>query len=133
MRKSIALVTLGVLGTIFVFGGAAYVNAQAAKPEKGVIVGLAVEISTYVMKGPEADGFSETCTSRSEQDFPVAIIEEETGDVYFCIYRDPAPASHTVKANKILTEYMGQKVVVQGLKYKRNGINLIRVSVISEY
>ena len=133
MRKSIALVTLGILGIVFVCGGAAYVNAQVAKPEKGVIVGLAVELTTYVMKGPDADAFAESCASRSAQDFPVAIVEEETGDVYFCVYRDPAPASHMEKANKVLTEYMGQKVVVQGLKYKRNGINLIRVSVISEY
>ena len=130
MKKwAFSMILVGILLT-----GVAYVNAQeAAKPEKGVIVGQAVEISTYLMKGIDFEGFAETCKNRAEQGFPVAIVEEETGDVFFCVYRNPAPASSMEKGNKILAPYMGQKVVVQGLIYRGKKTNLVRVSVISEY
>jgi len=109
------------------------VNSQAqAKPEKGMVIGDVVELSTYAIKGP-GEGSTETYKTRSEQGFPVGIVEDETGDVWICVYRSPAPASHLETANKHLQDYMGKKVVVQGLKYQTKGLNVIRFSAISEY
>ena len=53
--------------------------------------------------------------------------------MWVCVYRNNAPASHLELANKHVTEYIGKKVTVQGLKYKAKGVNVIRMSVISEY
>ncbi len=112
----------------------AWVYAQDAAPkgEKGIIVGDLVEIGTFAMQGntPELVAAHK---ARIELGFPVGIVEEETGDVWVCVYRNNAPASHLELANKHVAEYVGKKVTVQGLKYKAKGVNVIRMSVISEY
>jgi hypothetical protein len=72
-------------------------------------------------------------TSRCEQGFPVGILDEASGEVWIAIFRNNAPASALETGNKMLQPFMGKKVVVQGLKYKAKGVNLMRVAVISEY
>ena len=128
------LVILGIVATAF--AATAYVTGQSAsaapKAVKGVLVGDAIEISTYAMKGPGEEHF-EGGKHRAENGFPVGILEDETGIVWVCVYRDSAPASHLETGNESLAPYIGQKVVVQGLKYTAKGANVIRVSVISEY
>ncbi len=130
MKKWAAMAAVVVM----VFSGVSYVSAQSApKPEKGVLVGTAVEISTYLMKGLDFEGFADTCKNRAELGFPVAIVEDETDKLYVLVYRNPAPASSLQTANKILGDLMGQKVVVQGLIYRSKHANLVRISVVSEY
>lgn len=129
MKKS--LVIVGVIATAL--SAMAFVSAQeAAKPEKGVLVGNAIEITTYAMKGYSEEHFP-GARHRAEAGFPVGIIEDETGDFWVCAYRNTAPASHLETANKVMAPLIGQKVVVQGLMYRAKGVNVIRVSVISEY
>ena len=115
---------------------AAYVSYAAAdtaqKPEKGVVVGTAIEITTYAMKGLGED-IVQAHVSRTQQGFPVGILEEETGRVYVCSYRHPAPASGMTLANEMLEPYMGQKVAAQGLKYHAKGISVLRMSIVSDY
>ncbi len=116
-----------------VFAAMAFVSAQeAAKPEKGVLVGDAIEITTFAMKGHAEEHFP-GAKQRAEKGFPVGILEEETGEIWVCAFRNSAPASHLETANKVVGPFIGQKVVVQGLKYRTKGVNVIRVSVISEY
>ena len=130
MKKWAAMAAVAVM----VLTGVSYVSAQAApKPEKGVVVGTAVEISTYLMKGLDFEGFAATCKNRAELGFPVGIIEAETDKLFVVVYRNPAPASSLQTANKIMAELMGQKVVVQGLIYRTKSANLVRISVVSEY
>ena len=130
MKKWAAMAAVAVM----VFSGVSYVSAQSTpKPEKGVVVGTAVEISTYLMKGVDFEGFAATCKNRAELGFPVGIIEAETDKLFVVVYRNPAPASSLETANKIMAELMGQKVVVQGLIYRSKTANLIRISVLSEY
>ncbi len=126
---------------LLVFGGVAVAlfatmaigfAAEAPKPEKGILVGTAIEITTYAMKGLGEDTVP-GAKHRAENGFPVGILEDETGDVWICSFRNSAPASHLETANEALAPYIGQKVVVQGLKYKAKGANVIRLSVISEY
>lgn len=128
------LIIVGVV--VVAFAATAYVSSvsasEAAKPEKGVLVGDAIEISTYAMKGL-GEEYSSGAQHRAEAGFPVGLLEDETGEIWVCVYRNTAPASHLETANKVMAPFVGQKVVVQGLKYRANGVNVIRVSVISEY
>ncbi len=112
----------------------AWVYAQDAAPkgEKGIIVGDIVELGTFAMQGYTPDLIA-AHKARIEEGFPVGIVEDETGEVWVCVYRNNAPASHLETANKHTAEYVGKKVTVQGLKYKAKGVNVIRMSVISEY
>lgn len=113
--------------------GVTYVSADTAKKgEKTVIVGTVVEISTYAMKGVGEDTV-DAHVNRAELGFPVAILEDETGDMYVCVYRHTAPASPMTLANEVLKPFMGQKVAAQGLVYKAKGANVLRLSIVSEY
>ena len=129
MKKLIAVLGLMVLlGTAVTF-----VSAQSAtKPEKGVLVGTVVEITTYATKGLSEETVA-AGKSRAEQGFPIGLLEEETGEVWVCAYRNTAPASVIETANKYLGPFIGQKVAVQGLLYRAKGLNYVRVSVASEY
>lgn len=111
--------------------GITQVNAGGSG-EKGTVVGTAVELSTYAMKGL-GEGSTEEMQARAAQGFPVGIIEEGSGDLWVCVYRNSAPASGMEPANEMMSELLGQQVVVQGMKFKSSGVNLVRFSIISEY
>lgn len=127
-------VTLIAMSMALVLGTVAFVSAQAgAKPVKGVIVGEVIDIATYAMKGQRGEDARAAGIRNSSKNFPVGILEEETGDIYIALYRNPVPAASMGLANPMLSEFMNKKVVVQGLLYKAQGINVIRVSVVGEY
>ena len=131
MKKWIA----GAIMAIVVTGSMAGVFAaiDPTKPVKGVIVGDVIELSTYAMKGHGTEETIAGGTNRAEQGFPVAILEQETGDIFIAVYKNNAPASHMEKANKILSELVGQKVTAVGQIYRAPGINLIQIRFVSEY
>jgi len=125
-KRLLAVAIVAILAT-------AIVNVNAAtKPKKGILVGKIVELTTLAMTG-DMEANLETAKDRAEHGFPVALIEDETGTVWILAYRNSAPASHLKVANKYVQDYMGMQVVVQGLQYKSNGVNVIRFSTISEY
>jgi hypothetical protein len=101
-------------------------------PSSGIVVGHAVELSTYTMKGLDAEHI-ETMKFRSSNGFPVGIIEEDTGKLYVCVYRNPAPASGLETANEKLAPFLGQKVAAQGLVYSEKDVKLLRLSIVTEY
>jgi len=124
---------LVVLALAVGLSSVAYVSADAAaKGQKGVVVGTAVELSTLAMQGV-GEGSAEAMGARCEQGFPIGIQEDETGKVWVCVYRNSAPASGLETANAAMKEYMGKKVAAQGLKYETEGLSVLRLSVISEY
>lgn len=125
------LVIVGV--TVSVLAAFAMSHAEdGATPVKGVLVGNVIEISTFAMKGTGEDAI-EGAKHRAETGFPVGILEDETGTLWVATYRHTAPASHLETANKILAPYVGMKVAAQGLKYSLDGVNVVRLSVVSEY
>lgn len=125
-KRVLAVAIVAILAT-------AIVNVNAAtKPEKGMLIGTIVELTTFAMTG-DMEGNLETAKKRAEHGFPVGLIEDETGTLWILAYRSAAPASHLKVANKYVQEYMGMQVVVQGLKYENKGVNAIRFSAISEY
>ncbi len=128
MRK-----TLICIAFIAACGTVAYVAADAAvAPEKGIVVGTAIEISTYATQGMTEKDIP-AMVARCEQGFPVGILDESSGEVWVCIFRSSAPASGLETGNKRLQEYMGKKISAQGLKYKTKGVNVLRMAVVSEY
>lgn len=106
--------------------------AAADKAEKKLVIGDVIELSTFAMKDEGEDLVGAT-RSRLEQGFPAGILEDETGDVYVAVYKNPAPASSLERGNEHLLEYVGKKIVANGLVYERNGIKVIRLSLVSEY
>jgi hypothetical protein len=107
--------------------------AEGPKPEKKMIVGEAVSLATYAMEGKLGAEMAEAMKYEAEKGFPVGIVEDETGAVYIAVYRDNAPASHLEAANKHMVDLVGKKVSAQGLVYSMPNLNVIRISLISEY
>jgi hypothetical protein len=127
-KKFLVLALVAAVGTLMSF-----VNVQAGgSGEKGFISGVAVEISTYAMKG-KSEGLEEAMLNRVEQGFPVGIVEEETGELWVCVYRNNAPASGLQTGNEAMKEFIGKKVIAQGLKFSVKGVNVIRFGTMSEY
>lgn len=136
MKKfSVILVAAVLCATI---GATAYVSAQdepeaAPKGEKGVLVGDVISVADFTMYGRRGEEHAASGQLQVDHGMPIAIIEDETNEVWLTCFRDPAPASHLESANEVLKDYMGKKVAVQGLKYRAEGVNMIRISVVSEY
>jgi len=108
-------------------------ETEAPKPEKGVLVGEVVDIANYAMKGWLGPEHAEASAYHVERGMPVGILDEESGDLFVAVYRDNAPASHLEAANEVLKPLVGKKVAVQGLIYRAEKINLVRIAVVSEY
>lgn len=134
MKKALVAVGACALAIALTVGTYVKVSAQTADPEgeKGMVVGTIVELTTYAMTGDYTEHV-DAAKARAEEGFPVAIIEEETNAVWILAYRNAAPASHLEVPNKRVGEFIGQMAVVQGLKYTKNDVNVIRFSVIAEY
>ena len=112
--KKTALVAVVALAVLTSF---ALVSADIhAKPNKGIVVGTAIEISTFAMKGAGEENI-EAMQKRTEEGFPVGILEDETGELWICVYRSAAPASPLETANEQMLDLVGKKVAAQGLKY----------------
>lgn len=131
MRKKILLasVVTAIGFTAVVFAA----TLTASQPEKGMIIGEVIDITSYAMHGRLGLEHREAGLYRAEHGFPIGLIEEETGTVWNAVYRLPVPAAGLQTANKIMAPFMGQKVVVQGSLYRAKGVNLVRVSLVSEY
>lgn len=127
MKRFYAVVAAAMVATL---GTTAIVYGQA-KGEKGVLVGTVIEIGTYAMQGV-GDEHTAAHKARIEEGFPVGVLDEE-GNVWVCVFRDNAPASHLEPANRHMAQYAGMMCAIQGLKYQAKGANVIRVSVLSEY
>lgn len=127
--------TAAALMAMVIIGSTAGVLAaiKPTKPEKGVIVGEVIELSTFAMKGHGSKEIIAGAKNRVGQGFPVAILEDKTGDIFVAVYKNNAPASAMVMANKILEPYVGQKVVATGQIYRAKGMNLMQIRFVSEY
>lgn len=129
--------TIAVVVAVVVFSGMAYVSADKTqvKPEieEGMLVGEVIDIAGYGMFGRLGKENTEAGQYHASHGFPVGILEEETGDIWIALYRLPVPAAGMQTANGVLTPHMGTKVVAQGVKYRMKGLNLIRLSLVSEY
>lgn len=131
MKRALVFSTLLAAGLAI---GVSMVSAnEAPKAEKSVVVGRVVDIATYAMKGSYAEEHTAAFKNRAELGFPVAIVDDETNEVYVAVFRTPAPAAPLETANEILMPLMGKKVAAQGMVYRAPGVNLIRLSVVSEY
>ena len=127
------LIFASMLGALMFGAGVFAATHQAARHEKGTIVGEVVDIANYAMFGRMGIEHAESGTYRADHGFPIGILEDETGVVWVAVYRLPVPAAGLQTANTVLKPYVGRKVVAQGRLYRARGINLIRVALVSEY
>ena len=131
--------SLGLVGATAVMAVCvvAYVSATPgnadAKPEEGMVVGEVIDIGNYAMKGLRGEENAAAGRYRSDLGFPIGILEDETGRVYVALYRLPVPAAGVQTGNTVLSPYMGKKVVAQGTKYHAGGVNVLRISLVTEY
>lgn len=129
MKKWIGVSLAAVI--VAVAGSLSYAAADG-QGEKKLIVGEVIELSTFAMQGHGEEHAAAT-KLRLEQGFPAGILEEETGEVWIAVYKNPAPASGLECANTHLAPYAGKKVVASGLAYEKGGVKVIRMSLVSEY
>ncbi len=131
--------TLGLVGATAVMAVCifAYVSAASGtavvEPEDGLVVGEVIDIGNYAMKGLRGEENAAAGRYRSDLGFPIGILEDETGRVYIALYRLPVPAAGVQTGNTILSPYMGKKVAAQGTKYHADGVNVLRISLVTEY
>jgi hypothetical protein len=85
------------------------------------------------MYGRSGEEHREAGLYRAEAGFPIGILEEDTGKVFVAVYRVPVPAAGLQTANHVLAPFMGQKIVAQGLLFPSKELNMIRISVATEY
>ncbi len=130
---SIAVLAGITLGAVSLVSAQDAAKPEAPKAEKGIVVGEVISIANYAMEGAVGPETAEASKFQVDQGFPVGIIEQETGEVWVAIFRDAAPASPLETANKALSSLVGKVATVQGLKYRAKGVNVIRVSLASEY
>lgn len=104
-------------------------------PQRAVIIGEVIELSTFATYRDEDDweDYVASARHRAEKGFPVAILEEDTGDVYIAYHKPTAPASPVEPAHEKLAPYMGMRIVAAGLKYRKDAVNIFRITVMSEY
>lgn len=133
MKKWAAWTVAGAI--LLSVSGIAYVSSAmgVTKPEKGILIGQAIEFSTYAMQDSGDEVYIAALTNRAELGFPVGILEEDTGEMWIVVYRNSAPASGLQTGNEMLAPLMGKKVVVVGIKYRAPGVNVIKMSTAAEY
>lgn len=133
MKKIVFTLSVAVA----VFTVVAYVSAGMSEivpsPEEVVMVGEVIDIASYGMLGRLGEENRESGLYRAKNGFPIGILEEETGKIYIAVYRVPVPAAGLTTANGVLSPFMGQKVVISGIKYSMPGLNMVQVSIVSEY
>lgn len=107
--------------------------AGTPKAEDGMIIGEVIDITSYAMFNRTGAENADAGKYRVEHGFPVGILEDGTGDIWIAVYRIPVPAAGLQTANATLLPHVGNKIVAQGLKYRAKGVNVVRLSLVSEY
>lgn len=125
--RTLKLLVVLLVGT---FAAAVYVGAGDSSTV--TVTGEVIDIAGYAMGKAQGEEGREAGQFRAEQGFPVGILEEETHEVYFAVYKNPAPASALETASGILAPLMGKKVVVRGRLFEQPGVKVLQVAVFSE-
>ena len=109
--------------------GAATLGAQES--ERQTLTGEIIDIASYAMRGAQGAEHAEAMRFRVEKGFPVGLLTED-GEVFIAVYRDPAPAASLQTANRALVDLVGKEVVCQGHVYRKSGIALVEIAIVSE-
>lgn len=118
MAKNIALLgTFLLLFSIVAFG-------QKTKKES-TIIGEIVDIKTYIAYGMKADNPDRKAAAEASMNAgnPLGILEKSTGKIYLV-----TAVQQNENANSRLRDYLGLRVYVKGVVYKKAGLQLIVMS-----
>ena len=130
------LVTLNAAFLVLIGTMAYMVSANgkdASKGKEGMIVGEVIDLVNYGMFDRKGEEHREAGLYRAKGGFPIGILEEDTGKVFVAVYRLPVPAAGMQTANAVLMPFMGRKVAAQGLIFRGEELNVVRLSLVNEY
>ena len=105
-------------------------GAQEA-PQRETLIGEIIELASFAMRDARGAQHAEAMRYRVENGFPVGLLTED-GEIFIAVYRNPAPAASLETANRALLELVGKEVVCQGRVYRKSGINIVEIAIVSE-
>jgi hypothetical protein len=122
MTKNVA-----ILGTLLLVLFAA-ASGQKAKKES-TIIGEVVDIKTYIAFGMKADNPDRKAAAEASMNAgnPLGILEKGTGKIYLV-----TSVQQNENANSRLRDYLGLRVYVKGVVYKKAGLQLMVMSDIGK-
>lgn len=118
---------LGLALTLALAAGSIFGVWAADKPKSELITGNIQCMFCHMAKadmGTNPDGCVARCIDKKSM--PPIIVQEGTGEVFVAVGKDGESAV------KKLLPLIGSKVNVQGPVYRKNGLNMIEIQVISE-
>lgn len=111
--------TLGL--TLLLLAAVALVALPAAAGEKVTMTGEVVDSACYIAQGAAGAGHRECAQKCADKGIPLALLDDESGDIVWLAGSDHTPANDTLR------EYAGQKVTVTGTLAERGGARLLTI------
>ena len=125
MRKALLGCIAGVAAIAVVVGTAGAAGVPTS--EKRLVSGEVVSLSTYMMKDLRGEeGRAPGAYQVEKLGLPLAIIEDETDEIFIAVWKGPRSAQ-----DKLLP-LMGLKINAQGPVFERGGVKLIEIQVVAE-
>lgn len=126
MKHAAMLPLVFLLAVVVSFDALAQAKKKTGKGEV-TVVGEVIDSACYIKGGFKGEGHRECAEQCAEAGIPLAILEEETGNVYFT-----AASKDIQGTNDMLARYVGEKVKVTGKFYERGGVKLLAISMVEE-
>ncbi|MDX1384780.1 MAG: hypothetical protein R3190_14100 [Thermoanaerobaculia bacterium] len=124
MKRSIVLPLVLVVGVALVATTTAAVDPAG---ETRLVSGEVVSLAAYLIRDLHGEDGRDAGVFQVEKlGLPLAIVEDDTGDVYVAVWKGPRSAQDR------LLPLMGVKVNAQGPVYERGGVRLIEIQVVAE-
>lgn len=111
--------TLGF--SLLLLAAVALVAVPAAAGEKVTMTGEVVDSTCYIAQGAKGEGHRECAQKCADGGVPLALLDDESGDIVWLADGDHTPANDTLR------EYAGQKVTVTGTLAERGGARLLTI------
>ncbi len=124
MKKlSVSLMVLGMLAA----SGIAFRVAAVDQPKKEMVTGDIQCLYCYMARadmGSNPSGCVDRCINKKMMS-PI-IVQEGTNEIFVAVWKNGESA--TAK----LTPLIGKKINAQGTIYRKNGLNVIEIGIVSE-
>lgn len=126
MRKLLTLGAFCVLA-LGIAGGYAHAQTKKDAPQSKLISGEVISLCGYLVRDQHGEEGRDAGIFLTEtKGLPIAILEEETGEIYIAVWKGFQSATPK------LAPYMGMKVNAKGFVYSKAGTHLIELQIVSE-
>lgn len=110
--------------SLLLLAAAALVVLPAAAGDKVTKTGEVVDSTCYIAQGATGEGHRECAQKCADGGIPLALLDDESGDIIWLADGDHTPANDTLR------EYAGKKVKVTGTLAERGGARLLTIESI---